>query len=244
MRRSRAIAAALVAAIAAVGWQGAATWRRHADEAAVQTVVQAYFDGMMNGSPETLRAAFDHDAVLLGAGHGAPVRIPFEEWAAKRNKPLGSDGGTYDNRIADIDVSGDAAMAKTVLEWPTTRYVDYLSLLKIDGEWKIVNKTWHQEPSAAVLARIDETPVDRAELARYAGRYRAGDTDLEVWVDGDRLALAKVGSSPIVLFHVGDATFAPSFDPDGRVVFREVGEGVRGFELTYGDTDVVARRVE
>lgn len=35
---------------------------------------------------------------------------------------------------------------KTELVWPTIRYVDYLSLLEIDGRWWIVNKIWHEEP--------------------------------------------------------------------------------------------------
>jgi hypothetical protein len=42
-------------------------------------------------------------------------------------------------------MEGNAAVVKTDLEWPNIHYVDYLSLLKIDGEWKIVNKIWHQE---------------------------------------------------------------------------------------------------
>ncbi len=31
-------------------------------------------------------------------------------------------------------------MAKLVLDYPEVKFTDYMSLLKVDGEWKIVNK--------------------------------------------------------------------------------------------------------
>lgn len=37
-------------------------------------------------------------------------------------------------------------MAKIVLDYPTARLVDYMSLLKIDGDWKIVTKIFYAEP--------------------------------------------------------------------------------------------------
>ncbi|WP_394750197.1 nuclear transport factor 2 family protein [Spongiimicrobium salis] len=44
------------------------------------------------------------------------------------------------NRIHDISISGNAANARIELEYPTFTYIDYMNLLKIDGEWKIVSK--------------------------------------------------------------------------------------------------------
>ncbi|MDX1661850.1 MAG: nuclear transport factor 2 family protein, partial [Gemmatimonadota bacterium] len=177
-------------------------------------------------------------------GRGAPVRLDFEEWAAGRDEAVESPE-RYDNRITAIDVDGRAAMAKTVLEWPEVRYVDYLSLLKIDGEWRIVNKVWDQEPSEEVVARIDETPLAPGELARYAGWYRAGEaTDIDVWIEDGRLHVARVGATAAVLFPVGPGEFAPSFDPDGRFVFTTSGGSVTGFELRYEDREIVAERVE
>jgi hypothetical protein len=48
--------------------------------------------------------------------------------------------------IEAIDVSGNAAVAKIILDYPTTRFVDYMSLLKINGDWKIVTKIFYAEP--------------------------------------------------------------------------------------------------
>ncbi|MBU1050371.1 nuclear transport factor 2 family protein [Candidatus Bipolaricaulota bacterium] len=43
-----------------------------------------------------------------------------------------------------IDVSGDAAVAKVIiLDRTTPIYTDYVSLYRIDGEWKIVSKLFN-----------------------------------------------------------------------------------------------------
>ena len=42
----------------------------------------------------------------------------------------------------------NTASAKIILDHPATRFVDYMSLLKIDGEWKIVSKIFYAEPKA------------------------------------------------------------------------------------------------
>ena len=36
-----------------------------------------------------------------------------------------------------------ALVAKITLEYPGVTFTDYMSLVKVDGEWKIVNKTFH-----------------------------------------------------------------------------------------------------
>ncbi|HEX8636521.1 MAG TPA: nuclear transport factor 2 family protein [Pyrinomonadaceae bacterium] len=51
--------------------------------------------------------------------------------------------------MESVDITGNAASAKIILDYPTVRFTDYMSLLKIDGEWKIVNKTFYAEPKAA-----------------------------------------------------------------------------------------------
>ena len=61
----------------------------------------------------------------------------------------GSPAADEDQRrreITMVDVTGDAAVARIVLDYPTVVLTDYMSLLKIDGEWKIVNKIFTAEP--------------------------------------------------------------------------------------------------
>ena len=114
-----------------------------ADETAIRAVVQDYFDGMMEGDPEKLRGAFHPEAFLIGRDRaGAIRRTPVTRWSAGMNRAMSSPAA-YRNEIAAVDMSGSAAMVKTVLTWPNVTYVDYLSLLKeADGSWRIVNKIW------------------------------------------------------------------------------------------------------
>ncbi len=44
-----------------------------------------------------------------------------------------------------LDIAGNAAIAKVTLDYPTVKFTDYMTLLKIDGEWKIINKTFYRE---------------------------------------------------------------------------------------------------
>lgn len=113
------------------------------DEAAVRAVVQDYFHGMMEGSPARLAQAFHPEAFLIGQDRdGKIMRIPFERWSAGMNRAM-ENPKEYRNEIAAIDITGNAAVVKTVLTWPNVKYVDYLSLMRDgDGTWQIVNKIW------------------------------------------------------------------------------------------------------
>lgn len=43
-----------------------------------------------------------------------------------------------------VHITGDVASVKVIDEFAGARYSDYLSLLKVDGRWLIVNKVWHR----------------------------------------------------------------------------------------------------
>ena len=45
-------------------------------------------------------------------------------------------------------MTGNAASGKIELDYPNAKLTDYMSLLKIGGEWKIVNKIFTSEPKA------------------------------------------------------------------------------------------------
>ena len=48
-----------------------------------------------------------------------------------------------------IDITGDAAVVKLVLDYPSAYITDYMTLLKIDGRWWIVNKAFTVESREA-----------------------------------------------------------------------------------------------
>lgn len=139
MRSTSLLAPAAAAFLLAGAADLSARW---ADEAAVRQTVQYYFDGGKNRDSVALRKAFHPDARMLFAGDGKLVIVPIAEYirrvAGNQLKPGEVDSTR--RRVTSVDVAGDAAMATVELEGPDALVTDYMSLLKVDGRWVIVNK--------------------------------------------------------------------------------------------------------
>jgi protease I len=138
----------LVASAAALVLAGAADLSaRWADEAAIRQTVQYYFDGGKNRDSVTLRKAFHPEARMLFAKDGKLVVVPIGEYIARvaENKLKPGEVDSVRRQVAEVDVAGDAAIAKLELERPDARITDYMSLLKVDGRWMIVNKIYARE---------------------------------------------------------------------------------------------------
>lgn len=112
-----------------------------------------YAEGASKGDVGKLKEAFHEDARMFGqiVGWRYDMKITdFFDLAAA--KP--ADTGTYRNRVLSVQQVGDAAMAVVAEDgyWGTVSFVDFLSLVRINGTWKIVNKTFEHtggEPPAA-----------------------------------------------------------------------------------------------
>jgi len=105
-----------------------------------------YLQGQITGKPEFIRQAFYKDARIMAFREGKLTNLSVEEFATRFNGNSAADESKRQRSIESLDISGNAAVAKIVLDYPTVKFVDYLSLLKIDGEWKIVNKSFYAEP--------------------------------------------------------------------------------------------------
>jgi hypothetical protein len=114
------------------------------DYDAIAAVVQLYFDGMADGDRAKLEQAFHADARMFGAVGGNRVDIGMEAFFKMSVKSPMDKAGVYRARIVSVDQIGDVAVA-TVAEdgcWGQVSFVDYLSLARIGGVWKIVNKVF------------------------------------------------------------------------------------------------------
>ena len=124
---------------------------RWADEAAIRQTVQYYFDGGKNRDSLTLRKAFHPDARMLFARDGKLVVVPIGEYitrvGSERLKPGEVD--STDRKVVSVDVAGDAAVARIELKQTQALLTDYMSLLKVDGRWLIVNKIFTRETRPA-----------------------------------------------------------------------------------------------
>ena len=113
------------------------------DYAMVEKTVSYYLDGGTNNDFETLKKAFHKTASMKYIGGEGYTEVNALEFFGSRMKP----GPKQDRktRIASIDIAGNSANAKLEIEYPTFTFIDYMNLLKIDGEWKIVSKIFYKK---------------------------------------------------------------------------------------------------
>ncbi len=108
----------------------------------IAEVVQHYIDGAKSGKGDDMKPAFHQDATIFGyAGadlFAGPIQQLFD-WVD------GNDPATeLQARIASIDLVDTVATVRLELDnWTGSRYTDMFTLLKVDGEWKIMNKVFH-----------------------------------------------------------------------------------------------------
>ena len=121
---------------------------QNAEEAAVRQAIEHYFKGHATGQGEHFRKVFHPDAKLFAVRDGKYWQLTSEEYITRAPGKPAADEAQRKRTVENVDVSGNAAIAKVVLDYPQTKFTDYMSLLKIDGEWRIVNKTFYAEPKA------------------------------------------------------------------------------------------------
>jgi hypothetical protein len=148
MKRFVMICGVLGVACAAVLWPAFAQESRNSDEAGVRACIVLYFRGHATGDGENFRRAFHPDARLFFIREGKVTQWTLEEYAGRASGKPAPDERERKRRIESIDITGNAATAKIVLDYPAVTFTDYMSLLKIGDEWKIVNKTFYANPKS------------------------------------------------------------------------------------------------
>ncbi len=108
----------------------------------IADVVQHYIDGANSGKGDDMKPAFHEDATIFGYVGADLFAGPIQKLFAWND-----DNGAATElqvRITSIDVVGTVATVRLELDnWTGYRYTDMFTLLKVDGEWKIMNKVFH-----------------------------------------------------------------------------------------------------
>ncbi|MEL6635370.1 MAG: nuclear transport factor 2 family protein [Bacteroidota bacterium] len=122
-------------------FSAASSGAQDSDYAQIERTLHYYLDGGTNNDFETLRKAFDESAVMRAGGE-KPMEVNALEFFESRMKP--GPKSNRQTRIAYINVMGTAANAQVVIDYEGFSFIDYMNLLKLDGEWKIVSKIFHR----------------------------------------------------------------------------------------------------
>lgn len=116
------------------------------DFAQIEEVIGHYFQGHATGDGLHFEQAFHPDALMFSAGSdGEMRRTELRTWFDGRNDPAPDEADRH-RRIVALDVSGSVATAKLELDYPGVLLHDYMTLVKADGRWQIVNKVFVAYP--------------------------------------------------------------------------------------------------
>ncbi len=109
------------------------------DKELIEETISYYLAG-----GKEMEKAFAEKGELKYVRDGAYNELSSKDFVARvassnRPKPVRTES------IEFIDIQGSAAIAKVKLDSETSLTYDYMSLLKIDGQWKIVTKIFHSD---------------------------------------------------------------------------------------------------
>lgn len=133
---------------AVVSLFGLTAFAQTAEKDVVRVPLENYIKAHATGDPEYARKAFHTEGNMIWIRDGKYSSETFDAFIKRAftGKPAADEEKRKDNRkIEAIDITGNAAVAKIVLDYPNVKFVDYMTLLKIDGEWKIINKSFFAE---------------------------------------------------------------------------------------------------
>ena len=115
----------------------------------IEKVIRTYFDLLYKGNKDLIETVFLPEANVYSLSNGKIVKIDMDGFwkrIAKRQSPE-SIGETRDDKIILIDISSPTtAMVKVKCNILHNNYIDYLSLFKVSGKWRIISKVFHMNP--------------------------------------------------------------------------------------------------
>ena len=112
------------------------------DREMIEKTVQYYIDGAKSGKGDDMKPAFHTDATIFGYvgdyWFAGPIQGLFD-WIDEN-----AAATELEARIASIDIAGTIATLRLELDnWTGYKFTDMFTLLKVDGDWKIMNKVFY-----------------------------------------------------------------------------------------------------
>lgn len=139
-----------------------------AEAAAARIPLENYMNAQATGNPDYIRKAFFPEAKIMAFREGKLLNLSVEEFASRFNGKPAADESQRKRRIDSLNITGNTGAARIVLDYPETTLTDYMSLLKVDGEWKIVNKVFDAQPNARPAPALTAGQPSDREAVRQA----------------------------------------------------------------------------
>ena len=112
-----------------------------------------YFDGLYRLDVEMLRDVFSPSAQYATIVDGSLLSLSIDEYferLAQRIAPA-NEGKPYESRVLSIRFAGEnTALAEVESSLFEHEYTDFLSLLRIDGRWRVQAKVFEGVPQPVI----------------------------------------------------------------------------------------------
>ena len=118
--------------------------RSTSETSAIAAAIQKYLDGFLGQDTTALREAFHPEAKLIAVSDGTVSGLHTADWFSRidARRQAGTIPTPGEATVISIDQTENAAVGKVRITFPTHTFVDYLSLLKAENGWRIVNKIY------------------------------------------------------------------------------------------------------
>lgn len=124
-----------------------------------RAAIEGYFQAHAFGKGELIKRVFTPDARIMFVEGGQFNQWTTEEFAKRFQQPA-PDEYRRVRRVQRLDISGTAASAVLTLNYPQVEFTDHMSLLKINGQWKIVSKVFSADRRDAGHEAVQDTMQD------------------------------------------------------------------------------------
>ena len=123
--------------------------RGSADDAAIRKAIEDhYFKAQATGVGDHLKGTFVDEGRMMWVQDGQlRVRTSADYIGGFTGKPA-ADEAQRKRRVLMTDATGDVGIAKVELDFPDVRFIDYFTLARVGGTWKIIHKTYQRQPKA------------------------------------------------------------------------------------------------
>lgn len=120
------------------------------EDEAVRAVMRQYLEGMIYGAAVQLERAFHPKAQIAGHWQGEydiSGRDAFiASCVAAKDQPAGT---AMIFEVVSLEVTGDLAVMKLTNTCFGCNFTDYLALVKDEGQWQIISKTYFAHPASS-----------------------------------------------------------------------------------------------
>ena len=115
------------------------------DHEAVDAVMKKFMSAYITADNTLATEVFRKDGVMIGysVARGSELLMRTgEQFAEGFNGKPAADEAKRKRSYEIVDMAENLAAVRVMLDYPGWRGVDYVVLLKVDGKWMIMSKSW------------------------------------------------------------------------------------------------------